>query len=121
MLRVLPALVSSLMLTAAAGAADYRYTIQLGEPGVVLRTDRASGATALCRTTPHGVWCPPGAAECRTLLDAVDSWQAERAMPSDRQVIECLQRDRCDTRPLAPAAGKPPGLDEAALAWCLDH
>ena len=104
-----------------AGAADYRYTIQLGEPGTVLRTDRATGATTLCRSTGHGVWCPPGEAECRTLLDTVESWQAERAMPSDRQVIDCLQNNRCNTRPPDPGAGRPPGLDEAALAWCLSH
>ena len=104
-----------------AGAAEYRYTIQLGEPGAVLRTDRATGATTLCRTTGHGVWCPPGAAECRALLDAVESWQAERAMPSDRQVIECLQHDRCETKPPSPAANQPPGTDEAALSWCLAH
>lgn len=105
-----------------AGAADYRYTIQLGEPGTVLRTDRQTGATTTCRTTPKGVWCPPSAAECRALLEQVDASQSERTMPSEREVIDCLQHDRCDVHPRPPKAPPAqPAIDEAALTWCLEH
>lgn len=110
----------ALLSASQAGAADYRYSIQLGEPGVVLRTDRETGATTLCRSTGQGVWCPPSEAECRRLLDQAEGF--ERGLPGQRQVIECIQHDRCDTSPpKPPAAAPPPTGDEATLSYCLEH
>ncbi|MEI8394574.1 MAG: hypothetical protein WCF85_07555 [Rhodospirillaceae bacterium] len=73
--------------------AEYRYSLQLSDPGVVIRTESETGATVLCRSTPHGPRCPPSDSECRKLLEAVLS---------------------------APASPAPP-IDEAAALWCLDH
>ena len=109
------------LAASAAGAAEYRYSIQLGEPGVVVRTDRETGATTLCRATAKGVWCPPSEAECRKLLDQAESWQAEHSLPDQQQVIDCLQHDRCDTRPQKPPPGALTGVDETTLSWCLEH
>ncbi len=103
-----------------AVGAEYRYSVQLGDPTKVIRTDRETGATVVCRNTAHGVWCPPSAEACRALLDKVQAWQAERDLPSQQQVIDCLQHNRCETKP-PPKAPALPGTDEATLAWCRDH
>jgi hypothetical protein len=88
----------------------------------VIRTDRDTGATLVCRNTGHGIWCPPAAGECRPLLDRVRAWQAEHELPSQQQVIDCLQHDRCDTPPPpVPPAGAIPGADPQTLTYCLEH
>jgi hypothetical protein len=103
-------------------AADYRYSVQLDDPTKVVRTDRKTGATLVCRNTGHGIWCPPAAEVCRSLLDQVQAWRAEHDLPSQQQVIDCLQHDRCEAPPppSRPPPGAIPGTDEETLTYCLD-
>jgi hypothetical protein len=115
-------MLSALPFERTAVASDFRYSVQLDDPTQVIRTDRETGATLVCRNTGHAVWCPPTAETCRTVLDKVQVWRAEQDLPSQQEVIDCLQRNLCDRKPpQRPPLSALPGTDELTLTYCLDH
>ncbi|MEI6984890.1 MAG: hypothetical protein WCK65_02080 [Rhodospirillaceae bacterium] len=125
-LAFLLSLVAVVTVTVAV-AGDYRYTIQLSDPGTVIRTDRTSGVASSCRNSGQGVWCPPSAEECRAMLEMAEARQSALATPSQREVIDCLKSNRCDSNPASPAAaaaaaaGDYPGVDDRTVSYCLSH
>ncbi len=123
LLLVLPVfLLPALSVGQPVQASNYRYSVQLDDPTKVIRTDRDTGATLVCRNTGHAIWCPPPAEVCRTLLDKVQAWQAEQDLPSQQQVIDCLQNNRCDAKPTPrPPLPAALGTDDLTLGYCLEH
>ena len=115
-------IMSALPFERIASAADFRYSVQLDDPTKVIRTDRETGATLVCRNTGPAVWCPPTVETCRTILDKVQAWRAEQELPSQQEVIDCLQHNLCDRKPSQrPPLSALPGIDELTLTYCLDH
>ncbi len=108
------------MAGAPAQASDYRYSIQLDDPTKVIRTDRETGATLVCRNLGHLVWCPPTAEACQTIRDTVQAWQAEQGLPSQQQVIDCLQHNQCDPKPPQRPPAAIPGVDDRTVTYCLE-